>query len=374
MIRAPRAAPVGSAAIHAPIGDGRRALLRGGGTLVVRTRRLSFHVQARTVAACALLAAAIVVVVIASASLGRLPIAPLDVLQILLGRDDGMASTVVTQWRLPRVAAAVGFGAALGAAGAVFQSLTRNPLGSPDVIGFTTGAHTGALVAITFLGGAFATTAGLAVAGGAATAAIVYLIARGSGPAGISIVIVGIAVTAVLSSVNVWLLLTADLRAALSAAFWGMGSLNGVQWERAAPALLALVAPFVGVVALWRSATLLEMGDDVAGGLGVRSERTRIALIVCGVLLAATVTAVAGPVAFVALVAPQLAKRLTRTASVEPITAALTGAFLLAASDLVAQHAFGGALILPVGVVTAGLGGCYLIWLIVTDARRDGRA
>jgi iron complex transport system permease protein len=341
---------------------------------VVRSRRISFRVPTRLVAVCLALAAATVPVVIASLCLGRFWVPADEVLSALLGRADGMAATVVVEWRLPRVLAALGFGAALGAAGAVFQSLTRNPLGSPDVIGFTTGAHTGAMIAIVFLGGAFGVTSVSAVLGGALTAAAVFLIARGTSGAGAGIVVVGIAITAVLSSVNVWLLLTADLRAALSAAFWGMGSLNGLQWERVAPALLLLLPPLVLVVLLWRRAELLEMGEDAAGALGVRPGPTRLALIACGVLLAAVVTAVAGPVAFIALVAPQVARRTARTSSVEPVTAAATGALLLAASDLAAQHAFGGALILPVGVVTAGLGGCYLLCAIVLAARREERA
>ncbi|PWJ54352.1 iron complex transport system permease protein [Quadrisphaera granulorum] len=336
----------------------------------VRLGPFSHLVSARAVTVVAALGVAAAVVVVASLALGRYTVPPLEVVQALTGRAEGMAATVVREWRLPRVIAALGFGAALGCAGAAFQSLTRNPLGSPDVIGFSTGAHTGALVAIVFLGGAFSTTAFAAILGGALTAVVVYLAARQGSTTGFGIILVGVAVTAVLSAVNSWILRTADLKAALTAAFWGLGSLNGVQWERVTPALVLLAVPFALVVLVWRSATLLEMGDDAARSMGVRAERTRVVLIVCGVLLTAVVTAVAGPIAFVALAAPQIAAKLTGTPGVEPLTAAATGAFLLAASDLIGQHAFGGTLVLPVGVVTASLGGAYLVWLVVREARR----
>ncbi|RGE19857.1 iron-enterobactin ABC transporter permease [Leucobacter sp. wl10] len=327
----------------------------------------------RAVALTLALTIATLIVFVVSLSIGRFVVPPEDVIEALLARGDGMARVVVVEWRLGRVSAAVVFGAALGAAGAIFQSLTRNPLGSPDVIGFSTGAYTGALLAIVFLGGSFAVTAFGAVVGGALTATVVYLVAFRTRSGGFGIIIVGIAIAAVLSSVNTWILLTARLEVAVSAAVWGMGSLNGVQWDRILPAFVLLVAPLSAAGLMWRRMQLLEMGDDTAHSLGIRAERTRLMLIVCGVGITAIVTAVIGPVAFVALSAPQIARRLTGTPSVSLLPSAVTGALLLASADIIAQHAFGGDLVLPVGVVTVSLGGCYLVWLIFRDARKRAR-
>ncbi|MGB4778947.1 FecCD family ABC transporter permease [Microbacterium sp.] len=339
----------------------------------VRVGSFSRIVSVRALTAIAVVLLATLAVFVLALGLGRFTVAPLGVVNALLGNAEGMTAVVVLEWRLARAVAAVVFGAALGAAGAIFQSLTRNPLGSPDVIGFSTGSYTGALVAIIFLGGGFAQTATGAIVGGMITATLVYLVARGSGSGTFGIIIVGIALTAVLSSLNTWMMLVARLDVALSAAFWGMGSLNGVQWERLTPAALALIVPFTVTLLLWRRMVILEMGDDIARSLGVRPERTRLTLILAGVLLTAIVTAVAGPIAFVALAAPQIARRLTGTPGVDPVSAAVTGGLLLASADILALHAFGGELILPVGVVTVSLGGCYLVWLLVREARKGRR-
>lgn len=347
-----------------------RTVIFRDGLRIVRAGRGSALVSVRTLVVTGALAVATIVVFLLALSLGRFPLSPVEVIGAVAGQAEGMVRVVVVEWRLGRACAAVVFGAALGVGGAVFQSLTRNPLGSPDIIGFSTGAYTGALIAIVTVGGTFAATATGAMVGGALTAALVYVIAFRTHSGAFGIVIVGIAVSAVLASVNTWILLTANLEVAVSAAIWGLGTLNGVQWTHLGPAFVLLTVPFAVSSVLWRRMTLLEMGDDAAHSLGVRAEYTRVALIVCGVTLTAIVTAVVGPIAFVALAAPHIAQRLSRSPTVGLVPSAVTGALLLSAADVIAQHAFGGALILPVGVVTVSLGGCYLTWLIVRDARR----
>ncbi|UQE76366.1 iron chelate uptake ABC transporter family permease subunit [Gordonia sp. PP30] len=278
---------------------------------------------------------------------------------------------VVVTKRLPRALLAVLLGIALGISGAVIQSLTRNPLGSPDVIGFNIGAYTGALVVIVLGGGsAVLGQSGGALVGGIATALAVYFLAYRQGVQGFRLIIVGIGLSAMLASFNTWLILTADLDTAMSAAAWGAGSLSTSTWAQVWIAVVVLVVLAVALVPYAGRMKLLEMGDDAATALGVRAERTRLVLLILGVALTALATAIAGPIAFVALAAPQLAKRLTRTAGVSLVPAAAMGALLLSASDLVAQRLFAPTQ-LPVGVVTVSIGGLYLVWLVARETRRN---
>ena len=308
-----------------------------------------------------------VVAAVVALGLGDYPLSPLEVVRALTGQD-GFASTIVLGWRLPRVLAALAFGAALGASGAVFQSLTRNPLGSPDVIGFSTGAYTGAIVVIVSGAPSSVGTAGGALLGGLVTAFVVYLLAYRGGVEGLRLIIVGIGVTAVLHSVNTWLLLRAQTEVAITASFWGAGSLAHVGWSELVPAAVLLVVLGAATVLLARPLRQLELGDDVARSHGLRTERSRLALVVVGVALTAVVTASTGPIVFVALAAPQLARRLARSAGVPLAAAALTGALLLLVADVVAQHVAANPV--PVGLVTLVIGGAYLVVLLVGESRR----
>lgn len=313
------------------------------------------------------LAVAALLLALVALGLGDYPLGVVDVLRALVS-DQGFATTIVTEWRLPRVLVALAFGAALAVSGALFQSLTRNPLGSPDVIGFSTGSYTGVLVVTTVLGsGTLGVSAG-ALAAGLLTALVVYLLAYRDGVQGFRLIVVGIGVTGMLHGVNVWLLLRAKTEMALAASIWGAGSISLVGWSQALPAfaVLAVLTPLVWVVR--GPLRQLELGDDAAGSHGVRVEASRLAVVVLGVALIATVTATAGPIAFVALAAPQIARRLAGSAGLPLVASALTGAVVLLAADVLAQHMLPTAL--PVGVVTVVLGGVYLLTLIVQEARR----
>lgn len=348
------------------------ALDLGPGQHVWRTRgdALSVRVGARPVLVTAALALAALAVAVPALALGDFRVPVPDVLRALTGALDGPARTVVVDWRLPRVLLALLLGAALGMSGAIFQSLTRNPLGSPDVIGFGSGAYTGALLVMLLGGGGWGAVATGSLAGGLGTAALVYVLAYRGGVQGFRLIVVGIGVSSVLASVNTWLILKADLQLAMTAAVWGAGSLNAAGWTHVGPTVLALAVIVPVLVLLSRRADLLEMGDDTAHALGVAPERTRLALVVVGVALTALCTAVAGPIAFVALAAPQLARRLTRGTGAGLASAAAMGALLLVTSDVIAQRAFAPTQ-LPVGVVTVSIGGAYLVGLLVREARRQ---
>ncbi|EXL02448.1 iron ABC transporter permease [Brucella anthropi] len=334
---------------------------RFGGRLSVRFDRLSIFIGL-------LLAVLSLGVAALSLSSGKYPISLMDVLGALVGQGDDMVRMIVVEWRLPRVALAFLLGAALAMSGAIFQSLTRNPLGSPDIIGFSAGSYTGALVVILLLSGGYYETAAGALIGGTVTAMAVYLLAYRRGVQGFRLIVVGIGVAAMLSAFNAWMIREADLQVAMSAAIWGAGSLNGLGFEQLVPVTIVLCVVVPITLFLARPMRQLEMGDDVARASGVNANRTRLLLMILGVALTAIVTAAAGPVSFIALAAPQIARRLTRTAGVALIPSALTGGLLLLAADWAAQHAFG--VQLPVGVMTVSIGGIYFIWLLIREGRK----
>jgi len=308
------------------------------------------------------------VLIVLAVGTGRFAIPPADVVRALLGGGDPGTLFVIETLRLPRALTGALVGAALGASGAIFQSITRNPLGSPDIIGFVQGASAAAVLEIiVFGGGTFAIAAG-SVVGGVGTALLVYALAFRGGVQGYRLVLVGIGISAVLVAATDYLLTRSTLEQATAAQVWLTGSLNGRGWQHVLPvgATLAALLPVVALLA--RPLRMLELGDDTARGLGVAVERSRLALIFVGVAMCAVATASAGPVVFVALAAPQIARRVTRAAGPGVGCAALTGAVLLLVADFVSQRLFGDAV--PVGVMTGVAGGLYLTWLLTREWRR----
>ncbi|MGO1543370.1 MAG: FecCD family ABC transporter permease [Gulosibacter sp.] len=283
--------------------------------------------------------------------------------------EDPLAQYFVTQVRLPRAVNALFVGAALGISGAIFQTVSGNPLGSPDIIGFTTGAATGALLQIVLFNGGTLAVSIAAIVGGLITAAIVYGFSWRGGVAGFRLVLVGIGIGAVLSAVNSLLVVKAPLDAAQEASQWLVGSLNSTLWPeaRAVGIGICLILPIV----IWqhRALTQLALGDDIALGVGVRPERTRLVMIFAAVALMAIATAATGPIAFVALAAPHVVKKLTRTPGIAIFGAALMGGVLVLVSDLIARRIFAPNE-LAVGVITGLLGGFYLIWLLAVERKR----
>lgn len=325
------------------------------------------RVHPRVLGVGAALTGLVAVLIVLAIGTGEYDIPPLAVVETLLGGGDRGTQFVVETLRLPRALTALLVGGALGASGAVFQSLTRNPLGSPDVIGFTAGSSAAAVLQILVLGGGtFAIAAG-SIVGGLLTAALVYGLAYRRGTVqGYRLILVGIGVSLALYALVDYLVTRARLEEAALANVWLTGSLNGRGWEHVRPITLALVVlvPLLGVLA--GRLRMLELGDETARALGVRVDRSRLALILVGTLLCAVAVASAGPIPFVALAAPQIARRLTRASGPNLGTAALTGAALLLASDLAVQRLFtSGAL--PVGVMTGVVGGVYLIWLLARE-------
>jgi iron complex transport system permease protein len=332
---------------------------------------LSVRLDVRALTVVLLLLAAALTASVVLIGTGDFPIPAGDVLKTLLGNGNAGQEFIVNELRLPRVLVGLLVGASLGLGGALFQAVSRNPLGSPDILGLGQGATAGALVMIVlFSGSATEVTVG-ALVGGLVTGASIYLLAWKQGVHGYRLVLVGIGVSAILTAVNGYLLTVSDIVDAARAVVWMTGSLSGRDWDQVWP-LLALCAVLVPLVlGNARGLRMMEMGDDVSNALGVRVERTRALLMVAAVLLTATATAAAGPVSFVALTAPQLARRLTRSPGPNLLPSLCMGAALLVTADWASQKIFG-ADQMPVGVVTGVLGGVYLLWLLVTE-RKAGR-
>lgn len=313
---------------------------------------------------------AILAIALFSLMVGTLKLSAAEVFSALFGELTGFKRTVVIEWRLPRIVAAIVFGAGLAVSGAIFQSITRNPLGSPDILGFTSGSYTGALVVMLVIKSmSFTMIATGALIGGFITAAMIYLFAFRNGIQSFRLIIVGIAISTILSSFNSMLLLQSQAEVALTAGAWGVGSLNEVAWDYVLPAILLVMVFLFLAFIMDRPLREMELGKDVAKSHGVHVERTQFILIVIAVALAASATAIMGPVTFVALAAPQIALRFTKSAE-SLVPTAVVGAFVLLSADVLAQRMIPG-MILPVGVLTLSIGGLYLVWLLFYQARNS---
>lgn len=329
---------------------------------------VKLRIDVRSMRITVIFLAAIIALALFSLMVGTLKLSVGEVFSALFGELTGLKRTVVIEWRLPRVLAAIVFGAGLAISGAIFQSITRNPLGSPDILGFTSGSYTGALVVMLVIKSMSFTSIALgSLIGGFATAFVIYLFAFRNGTQGFRLIIVGIAISTVLSSVNSMLLLQSKAEVALTAGAWGVGSLNGIDWQHALPAILFVLILFVLAAIMNRPLREMELGKDASQSHGVHFERTQFFLILIAVAITASATAIMGPVTFVALAAPQIALRFTKSAE-SLVPTATVGAFVLLSADVVAQRMIPG-MILPVGVLTLSLGGLYLVWLLFHQAR-----
>ncbi|WP_375432045.1 FecCD family ABC transporter permease [uncultured Friedmanniella sp.] len=328
-----------------------------------RTRR-------RRARVLALLGLAVVGLFAVNVLLGRYPVTIPDFVRILAGEQIPGASFIVLENKLPRAVVATGVGVGFGVAGAVFQTLLRNPLASPDVIGVTSGASAAAVFALVVLGGAGAAVPLAALAGAGLTAVVIQLLAAGGGATGQRLVLIGIGLAAVLNAVTSYLLTRSDLRTAADALVWLTGSLNHASWERVGWTAAAAVVLLPAAAALSRGLRGLELGDDVAAATGVPVRRVRFALLAVAVALAAVATAAAGPVSFIAFLAGPIARRLLGGAT-SLAAAALVGALIVLGAEFVAANALADTA-LPVGVVTGALGAPFLLYLLVA-ANRGGR-
>lgn len=334
--------------------------------------RVSVKLDLRTLGLTGLLTLVTIAVSLWSLGVGSAEGSDLPVGRVIgafTGTESEVVRRIVVEGRLPRVLVAVLGGAALALSGAIFQTLTRNPLGSPDIIGFTSGANTGALIAMLVLGTGYTGATFGSLVGGLVTGVAIYLLALKDGVHGTKLIVVGIGVSAMLVAFNGFLLVRARVENAASAAAWGQGIFDQLRFVDVIAVLVVLVVLVPALVALTPSLRMFELGQDSAQSKGVHTGRVQIYLLLIGVGLVAVVTAVAGPIAFIALIAPQLAMRIARSPGIPMLTTAAVGASLLVLSDALARTMLA-PVQLPVGVVTTALGGVYLLGLLIVQSRK----
>ncbi|WP_254923966.1 MULTISPECIES: iron chelate uptake ABC transporter family permease subunit [unclassified Rhodococcus (in: high G+C Gram-positive bacteria)] len=321
-----------------------------------------------------LLAAALLLVMCVNIGRGDFPLSITAVLDVLLGGGSRIERFIVMDLRLPRSLTGLLVGAALGISGAITQSISRNALASPDILGITAGSSAAAVALIVLGGGSFSgllATLGLPLAaliGGLLTAIAIYALAWRKGVDGFRLILVGIAVNAMLTAVIGWLLISADINDVSRAQVWLNGSLNGADWAAVWPVAIAVVLVGGGTVVATFTLGALRLGDDNARSLGIRLQHSQAMMLLAAVALAAIATAAAGPIGFVALAAPQIALRVLRTPGPPIIASALLGGLLVVGSDLIARTIL--PVELPVGIVTSALGGPFLLYLLVRSNRK----
>ncbi|ASR36986.1 ferric enterobactin transporter permease [Prauserella marina] len=304
---------------------------------------------------------------------------PVDaVARALLGDDSNrLVYLAVTELRAPRTLAAIIAGACLAAAGALTQTVARNPLASPDILGVTAGSSLGAVSVVVLAGGGAAGLSGMAgnvslpvaaFAGGVLAGALVYLLALSRSIDSYRLVLVGLGINGLAVSLTTWMLTLGDVTNAAQALTWMSGSLNGKDWPLVEPMAVLGAVLLAAALVLGRRSALLTLDDDVTTGLGVRVGLLRLAAFGLAALLASTGVVVAGPLVFVALASPQIARLITGSVTPPILPSALVGIVFVLIADTVAANAL--PVSLPAGVATAVLGGPYLIFLVLRYQRR----
>ncbi|TFC28731.1 iron ABC transporter permease [Cryobacterium sp. TMT1-3] len=313
------------------------------------------------------LVGALLIVAAFSLAVGAYSLSVPDLLRTLAGQGTQSENFIVLSLRLPRLTLAVLVGVAFALSGALFQTVLRNPLASPDIIGVTGGASAAAVFGMLILGFGSLATSFAAFAGAIIVACVIYLLARRGGVVGYRFVLIGVGVAFMVQGLLGYLLSRADLNDAQGALLWLVGSVSGARWQNISvvAVLLLLLLPIIRLADGRLRA--LQLGDDLATSLGVGAERTRLVLLVIAVALAATATAAVGPLAFVAFVAAPIARRVVGTGGLALIPAALIGALITTVADFVAQHLLPGQLELPAGIITGAIGAPYLLWLLATS-------
>lgn len=293
---------------------------------------------------------------------------PLEVvIRVLQGDHVEGASFAIMTLRLPRMLAGLLAGFAFGMSGSVFQTMLRNPLASPNVIGITAGSSAAAVFCILILNLSGAAVSAAAVCAGLATTLLIYALSQGGGFSGGKLILIGIGIQAMLNALISFMLLKAASFDVPTALRWLNGSLNAMQMNELVPLVIALLICSPIVLIFGRRLNILELGDQCAVSLGVPVNVTRIVLILSSVCLLAFATATTGPIAFVAFLAGPIAKRLIGAGLPSEFAAGLVGAVLVLAADLIGQFAF--PIRYPVGVITGIIGAPYLLYLLIRTYR-----
>lgn len=291
-----------------------------------------------------------------------------DVVRVLLGHDVDGANFAIGTIRLPRMLAGAFAGFAFGVGGYVFQTMLRNPLANPNVIGITAGSSAAAVFCIVVLQASNTVISIASVIGGLATVLIIYVLAKGASFSIGRLILIGIGIQAMLNAFISYLMLLANTHDIPTALRWLSGSLNGMKLESTYPLIIAVIIMTPLLLYFSKRLSMLELGEQAATSLGVDTNRTRIVLIVGAVIILALATATTGPIAFVAFLAGPIAQRLVGSNFSNVLPAGLIGIILVLAADLIGQFAF--SVRYPVGVITGIIGAPYLIYLLIRINRK----
>lgn len=295
---------------------------------------------------------------------------PADLLRVLTGETAPGAGFAILDLRLPRATLSILAGMSFGLGGVIFQTLLRNPLASPDIIGISAGASAAAVFAIVVLGWSGPAVSVTAVIAGMGIALLIYLLAWRDGVSGARLILIGIGLSAMLDSMIAYVVSRAPAWTMQEAMRWLTGSVNGATLAESLPVLLSLT--ILGGLLLVRRSNLeaMRLGDDTAAALGVPLALDKVLAVMAAVGLIAVATAASGPIAFVAFLSGPIARRIAGPGRAPLIPAALVGALLVLIGDYTGQHLLTGRY--PVGIVTGALGAPYLIYLIIRSNRTGG--
>ena len=291
-----------------------------------------------------------------------------DVVGVLLGEEIQGASFTVGTLRLPRMLAGLFAGFAFGVGGYIFQTMLRNPLANPNVIGVTAGSSAAAVFCIIVLQANTTVVSIASVIGGLATVLIIYMLSRGTSFSIGRLILIGIGIQAMLNAFISYLMIIGRTQDIPTAMRWLSGSLNGVKLENMYPLMIMVIVTLPIVLYYGRQLEMLELGEQAATSLGVDTNKTRLILIVSSVFMIALATATTGPIAFVAFLAGPIANRLVGVGFSNIIPAGLIGVILVLAADLIGQFAF--TVRYPVGFITGIIGAPYLIYLLIRINRK----
>lgn len=339
------------------------------GKATLRTERpaMSFRIDLRAVVVLIALGLVAFAGIIANVGYGEYPIAPLDVVRTVLGMEagDGNYSFIVNTLRLPRALAALLVGGALGISGAILQGLTRNALAAPDIVGVNAGAGLAAVTLIVVLPSVPATfIPPAAFAGAFVVAALLYVLAWKGHSSPIRLILIGVGLGAVATALTTVMIVFGDIYQVSQALIWLTGSVYGRSWEEIWPLLPWLII-FVPLAFLYsRHLNALNLGDEVAKGLGVHVELERGVLLLTSVALAASAVATAGTIGFVGLMAPHIARMLVGPShgGLLPVSA-MTGGAMVVLADLVGRTLFA-PIEIPAGIITAAVGAPFFLYLL----------
>jgi iron complex transport system permease protein len=322
----------------------------------------------------ALVVAGMVLVVLVAGTgallIGAAGLTPGQAILGALGLGDRGDVFIIQRLRLPRIEAAVVVGAAFGLAGALFQSTLRNPLASPDILGISSGASLGAVTGLLALGLSGVALSALAFTGAGTIALAIWLLAWRKGLHSIRFVLVGVGFAYLCASLIAWAMARSREQEAAAVLIWTVGSVSDIRGEQLALVAAGTLVLVVAVALVARTQGPLSLGDDNARALGVHVDAARVGTLLLAVALIALATSAAGPIAFVALVAPAIARRLVNDGGAALAASAATGAALTLVADVVGQHGLLGVAA-PVGIVTGLVGAPYLLWLLATNEKRS---